>query len=310
MKKKISIIIFLGLILFISCKDDNPIKNDKIEQIVQSDKKLFHYELIGTAPIHTQSVMLTGGDNKLYRFGSRSPVQILDLNTLSWSMFELPDSTFWRWDGATITYNNVIYIVATSDISNSILRFNLETSIMEHTTTHLPAKFHYPAYCENNGLIIFLSKGSINTFEYRINKDDLKEITKNPFYTEKDLNQTLSSGKYGDYFYVFGGYPDLSENLFYRLNLSAYTWEQIDVPEELRRKNLHGSVLDRQFIFLSDSLSTYSYSLDDQSWIEDTTKTPIPSLGYDAEWSFYSDGATLFGTNIITENVWAIKYLK
>ena len=300
---------FLPLLLW-HCSENNPIENDKKEQIARSDKKLFEYELLGTASIHTQSVMLTGSENKLYRFGSRWPVQILDLNTLSWSKFDLPDSTFWRWDGATITYKNVIYIVATSERSNSILRFNLETSSMEHTSTDLPSKFHYPAYCENNGLIIFLSKGCQKTFEYKIYEDNLNEVAENPFYTEKDVNQTLSSGKYGDYLYVFGGYSDLPENLFYRLKLDTYAWEKIDVPDELQRKKLFGSVLDRQFILLSDSLSTYYYSFDDKYWLEDTTKTPIPLLGYDAEWSFHSDGKIIYGTNIMTENVWAISYLE
>ena len=77
---------FTLLFLILSCsnEDNNLTENEtQFAQKIISSTSLYKYELLTTAPIHTQTSMLTKYQNLLYRFGSRSPVQIFDLNSKS-----------------------------------------------------------------------------------------------------------------------------------------------------------------------------------------------------------------------------------
>ncbi len=301
------------LFLLFSCDDNDITQNENKGVEIIKSRALFNYEFLGTAPLHTQTSMLSKYQNKLYRFGSRWPVQVFDVETKIWSQIQLPDSSFWRWDGAAVTVGSIIYVVAVRSGSGfyDILKLDPITSKFEHTNVNLPETFHYPAYCVNSAKIIFLYKGSQKTYELNTVNNQLNEIAENPFYSSNDVNLTLSSGKHGNYFYVFGGYSDLPNNLFYRLDLESFIWGKLDIPNQLEKKYLFGATLAEQFVLFSDSVSTYDYSFIDSKWYEDTLKIPIyprSSTGeiLNGEWSFYQDGTAVYGTNIMDQNVWKI----
>lgn len=307
---------FTLLFLILSCSnDDNSLTENETQfaQKIISSTSLYKYELLSTAPIHTQTSMLTKYQNQLYRFGSRSPVQIFDLNSKTWSQVQIPDSSYWRWDGALVTIGEMIYQVAVSTDSESydILKFNPANNSFEHTNVNLPNNFHYPAYCTNDDKIVFLYKGANLTYEYNPKNNLIRVTANNPFYATNDYNLNLSSGRFNNYFYVFGGYSDSPNNLFYRLDLNSYEWEKLKIPEEISTKLVFGSVFGEQLVLFSDTLSTFEYSFLDDKWYEDTTRVPIYPRGlsgdiYNGEWSFYSDGSTLYATTISDESVWKI----
>ena len=274
----------------------------------------FQYHYLETAPIHTQTSMLSGYQNKLYRFGSKWPVQVLDLVSNNWSEIQLPDSSFWRWDGAATTIDDSIFVVATSVASNSydIIKVDLLSSTLHHTNVDLPNYFHYPAYCTYNDLIIFFSLRTDSVFEYNSRNSELKKIAENPFINSTDDNLTLSSGKFANYFYVFGGYNELQSNLFYRLNLFNYQWEKLYIPPMLEQKQLFGASFGNQFVLFRDSISTYEYFFLDMSWYMDTSRVPIYTRNLigqleRGEWSFYAEDSCLYGTEILSNKVWTIK---
>ena len=306
-------IIIIDIVILTNCSDSTTEPNKNILPDGISGYTSFNYALISTAPIHTQSTMLSGYHNKLYRFGSRAPVQVLDLMNSSWAEISIPDSTYWRWDGAAVTIQDSIYIVATSTASNSfdILKLNGMTNLFEHTFVDLPYYFHYPAYCINQNKIIFFSIKCDSVFEFNTSSNEFMKIEVNPFRNSEDFNLTLSSGKYLNYFYVFGGYATLPKNLFYRFNLSNNEWEQLSIPPILEKKQLQGSSFGDQFLFLCDSISTYEYNFTDSKWYIDTSMVPVfyRNLAgelWQGEWSFYSEDSCLYGTMNLNEKVWKL----
>lgn len=315
MKRIISIFLFFVLAMsFISCSNDDKGPTENEEEIsVLNRTDFFSYEKLGTAPLHDQTSMLTAHNNKLYRFVSRWSVQVLDLNTKTWSEIPLPDSSFWRWDGAAVTIGDDIFILAVSTSSGSydILKFNTSSSQFEHTGVTLPQDFHYPAYCVQNQNIVFLTPGTGATYEFNTGNNVLSEVADNPFLYSVDINLTLSSGKYKNYLYVFGGYSDRPENIFYRLNLDDYKWEELDFPKEIKSLITFGGILDNQFILFTEVNKMYVYSFSEDQWYVDTTGIPIyPISGsgdfMNGEWSFYSGQNVLYGTENIADNVWKI----
>jgi len=257
--------IFMSGIIISNCSDSTIEPTEKILPDGISGFTKFNYSLISTAPIHTQTSMLSGYQNSLYRFGSRAPVQILNLLNNSWSEIALPDSTYWRWDGAAVTIQDSIFVIATSTASNSydILKLNVNTNQFGHTFVDLPYYFHYPAYCVNQDKIIFFSLKCDSVFEYNSTISKISKIAENPYLNSEDVNLTLSSGKYLNYFYVFGGYTTLLKNLFYRFNLNDNQWEQLSIPPILEKKQLQGASFGDHFLFLCDSVSTYEYNFAD-----------------------------------------------
>ena len=312
--RNIQILAFLLSILFLSrCSESTIEPNKNILPEGISGFTSFQYSLIGTAPIHTQTTMLSCFQNKLFRFGSRAPVQILELLNFSWSEIGIPDSSYWRWDGAAVTIEDSIFVIATSTASNSydILKLNLITNSFEHTLVNLPDYFHYPAYCVNQEKIIFFSLKCDSVFEYNSSNSKLLKIAENPFQNSEDINLTLSSGKQLNYFYVFGGYATLPKNLFYRFNLNDNHWEQLPIPPLLEKKQLQGSSFGDYFLFFSDSVSTYEYNFADSKWYLDTSKVPVYYRNltgelWQGEWSFSATDTCLYGTVNLGDKVWRI----
>ncbi len=306
MKNVIAALLFLMFVL--GCSETGPTVIEE-ERIEISGITSFNYEYLGTAPIHTQTTMLTGYNNKLYRYGSMWPMQVLDLQTKSWSQIELPDSSYWRWDGAAVTIGDDIFVVGVSVASSSfdIIKFNIPTSTFEHTGVVLPFHYNYPAYCTYGNKIVFLSTISDSVYQFNIMNNELKFVADNPFYTGSSTNLSLSSGKYKNYFYVFDGRIN---KLFYRLNLDNYVWKELPVADEVKNKFLFGSPLDSSFVFFSDSVSTYEYSFVDSKWYKDTSNIPIVSIdltgGRSGEYSFYSDNSNLYTTDNSSDMVWRI----
>jgi len=312
-------IVYVKILLFIiatsclfSCSDSNVVdvqENDLPDGVTGFTN--INYEFLSIAPYHTQTSMLTGYQNKLYRIGSRVPVQVLDLATFSWSFIPLPDSSFWRWDGAAVTIKDSIYIIGTYAESTDILKLSPTTNSFQHTNVELPSYFHYPAYCTFNDKIIFFSLRTENVYEYNPENNKLSIKSSNPFYNVSDVNLTLSSGKYQNYFYIFGGYHDLPENRFYRMNLENYQWEKLYYPSILERKNANGSVFNNSLILIADTATTYEYSFQKNEWYIDTTRVPIYtrfSNGYldRGEMSFFEDDSCLYVTDIVSNKVWRI----
>lgn len=307
-------LLFILLVIISICRCSDPNIVDTKSNILPngvSGYTTINYEYISTAPTHTQTSMLTGYQNKLYRIGSDFPIQVLDLSNNSWSSISLPDSSFWRWDGAAVTIKDSIYIIATSVYSNDILKLSPLTNSLKHTNVQLPTSFHYPAYCTNNDKILFFSLRTPSVFEYDLATNTLSTVASNPFFGPTDINLTLSSGKYGNYFYVFGGYHDLPENLFYRMNLENYQWEKLSFPEALARKNINGAALPDQFILVVDSITTYEYSFTNNKWYIDTSRVPIYThynTGFNdrGEMSFFLEDSYLYVTDIVSNKVWRI----
>lgn len=318
MKQRLSIIVLLKLLFIlvilpiISCSEPNfvDVANNKLPQGI-SGFTTFNYEYLSTAPLHTQTSMLTGYQNKLYRIGSSVPIQILDLTSNSWSNIPLPDSSFWRWDGAAVTMRDSIYIIATSYTSNDILKLLPLTNLLIHTNVGLPSSFHYPAYCTHNNKVVFFSLITEKVFEYNPETNKLSTVAPNPFFNYSNINLTLSSGKYQNYLYVFGGYYDLPENLFYRLNLENYIWEKLDLPASLTKTNINGAVFQNQFILIADTMTTYEYSFLNNEWYLDTARVPIYTRLLDGsldrgEMSFFADDSSLYITDIVSDKIWKI----
>jgi len=273
----------------------------------------FNYEYLNTAPLHTQTSMLSGYQNNLYRIGSMFPVQVLNLSYNTWSEIQLPDSSFWRWDGAAVTITDSIFIVATSAVSNSydILKLELSSQSLHHTDVFMPTNFHYPAYCSFNEKIIFFPLSSDSVYEFNTANNSLNKVAENPFFYLTDVNQSLSSGESGLYFYVFGGFTNRPENFFYRMNLTNYMWEKLFIPPILEKKELIGASFGEQFILFADSTSTYSYSFLDMKWYLDTSYVPIYSRSLSGElirgeWSFFDADTCIYGTEIISDKIWKI----
>ncbi len=318
MKQRLTNIVLLKLLFilvilpFISCGEPNivDIPNNNLPNGI-SGYTTFNYTYLSTAPLHTQTSMLTGYQNKLYRIGSSVPIQILDFTSNSWSNISLPDSSFGRWDGAAVTIKDSIYIIATSGKSNDILKLLPLTNSLQHTNVELPSSFHYPAYCTHNNKVVFFSLTTENVFEFDPETNNLNTIVSNPFFNSSNINLTLSSGKYQNFLYVFGGYYDLPENLFYRLNLENYLWEKLNLPASLTKTNINGAVFRNQFILIADTMTTYEYSFLNNEWYLDTARVPIYTRLLDGsldrgEMSFFAEDSCLYVTDVVSDKIWKI----
>lgn len=322
MKKTIYHLIFYSFLCFFallfSCTEETikPPDDDGGFQLPPGIAGLtsFKYEYLGKAPIHTQTSMLTGYQNRLYRFGSEWPIQILDLTTSEWELIPVNDSSFQRWDGAAVTIGDSIFVIATRDYFSQlrdILKFDLITTSFERTFVDLPGKFAYPAYCIRENTIFFFSQGTDSVYEFNTENRYLIKVADNPFYNNLTPNQNLSSGRYLNYFYIFGGYHRLPKNIFYKLNLDTYLWESLVVPPIIEDKFLIGSVLGSSMFLLCDSASTYEYSFIEDRWYLDTSKVPVfprylTGQLFQTEWSFFSQDSCLYGTEVSSEKVWKI----
>ena len=305
---------FVFCILVLSrCSESTTEPNNSVLPDGISGLTSIKYTLLSNAPIHTQTTMISKYQNRLFRFGSRAPIQILDLVNGVWTEIVIIDSTLWRWDGAAVNVEDSIFVVAISVASNSydILRLNLMNTVLEHTNVNLPTYFHYPAYCVKQDKIMFFSIQCDSVFEYNTTNSNLIKIAENPFFSSEDINLTLSSGKHLNYFYVFGGYSTLPKNIFYRLNLSDNHWEQLPLPTILEKKQLQGASFEDHFIFLCDSVSTYEYRFSENKWYLDTTRVPIyvrdlTGKLMQGEWSFATEDSCLYGTENLADKVWRI----
>ena len=313
---KISIALSLALVLtFIYGCSEETVKPPEDDVIVEIDGfTKFNYYYLGQAPIHTQTSMLTGYQHRLYRIGSQFPIQVLDLLNNTWSQISMPDSSYWRWDGAAVTISDSIFIVAVrSSFSQykDIIKLDITTNSFSHTGVNLPSHFSYPAYCVYNDKIIFFSIDADSVFEFDSQNRKLVKVIENPFWFNFGAQMTLASGTYLNYFYVFGGYYRLDKNIFYRLNLDNYKWEKLLVPKILEKKPLLGSTFGSHLFLLGDSLSTYEYSILDNKWYVDTSEVvilPRNLIGeiIFTEWSFFSTDSCLYATEITSNKMWKI----
>jgi hypothetical protein len=312
MTKIISASILILLLIVTGCKKDNPVEN--ITQLLPDGISGFvslKYQYLATAPFHIQTTMLTGYQGRLYRIGGMWDTQVLDLSNNSWSPIQLSDSTVWRWDGAAVTIGDSIYIVAVyNNHYYNILVFDPSKKTYGHTSANLPNYFSHPAYCTYNDKIIFLTAQYDSVFEYNTANRKLRIVAKNPFQGTLEYYNRMASGKYYNYFYVFGGYDYLPTNRFYRLNLDNYVWEDVGVPSVLKQSYRFGASFGNQFIFLGDSVTTYLYSFVERKWYLDTARVPIfPQYAGEwdrGEWSFFAEDSCLYGTDIHGNMVWKI----
>jgi hypothetical protein len=315
MKPLTAFIIFLFVTLLISCKSD---KNNPVASTTQqlpdgiAGYVSVKYQYLLTTLFHTQTSMLTGYNNKLYRFGSQSPVQVWDLTNRSWSEIQLPDTTFARWDGVTVTIGDSIFVVAIyGNNVYDIITFDASKSIFHHTGVNLPTNFSHPAYCTYNDKIVFLTAQSDSVFEYNTTTRILRNVAANPFKGSVDYYDQMASGKYINLFYVFGGYSYLPNNKFCRLNLDTYTWEVLDMPSTLKQLNQFGASFGNQFVLFSDSVTTHQYSFVNNKWYVDTAKVPIfprflTGQLSPGEWSFFAEDTCLYATDIYANKLWKI----
>lgn len=303
------------MLLFFGCSEET-VKPPEDDIIVEIDGfTTFKYYYLGQAPIHTQTSMLTGYQNRLYRIGSQWPIQVLDLLSNTWSQISMPDSSYWRWDGAAVTISDSVFVIAVRSIYSQykdIIKFDLTTNSFAHTDVNLPSYFDYPAYCVYNDKIIFFSIDADSVFEFNSHNRKLVKVVENPFWFSFGHQMTLASGKYLNYFYVFGGYYRLDKNIFYRLNLDNYKWERLSLPKILEKKPLLGSTFGPQLFLLGDSLSTYEYSFLDKKWYVDTSDVvilPRDLIGeiIQTEWSFFSTDSCLYATEITSNKMWKVK---
>jgi len=309
---QIFFILFL-ILLFFGCSEET-VKPPEDDVIVEIDGfTTFNYYYLGQAPIHTQTSMLTGYQHRLYRIGSQFPIQVLDLLNNTWSQISMPDSSYWRWDGAAVTISDSIFIVAVrSSFSQykDIIKLDVTTNSFSHTGVNLPRYFNYPAYCVYNDKIIFFSIDEDSVLEFDSQNRRLVKVIENPFWFSFGNQMTLASGKYLNYLYVFGSYR-VDKNIFYRLNLDNYKWEKLLVPKILEKKPLLGSTFGSQLFLLGDSLSTYEYSILDNKWYVDTSEViilPRNLIGEITftEWSFFSTDSCLYATEITSNKMWKI----
>jgi len=310
---QIFFILFL-ILLFFGCSEETVKPPDDDERVEIAGLTSFEYYYLGKAPIHTQTSMLTGYQNRLYRIGSQWPIQIADLITTDWELIPVNDSSYWRWDGAAVTIRDSIFVIAVRSIYSQfkdIIKFDLTSNSFSHTNVNLPSYFDYPAYCVYNDKIIFFSIDADSVFEFNTQKRKLIKVVENPFWYSVGDQMTLASGKYLNYFYIFGGYYRLNKNIFYRLNLDNYKWERLLIPKILEKKPLLGSVFGPQFYLLGDSLSTYEYSFINNKWYVDSSDVIILPRSLtgeiiQTEWSFFSTDSCLYGTEITSDKIWKI----
>ncbi len=326
MKRQLFFLAFIISLLFLfiqSCKDENLIVNNNKLELPDGISGLttFNYEYLGTAPFYVQTTMITEHQNNIYRYGAKW-FHKFDITNNNWNEIALPNESFWRWDGATVTIDDNIFIVAispgqnvTSSDSLDILKYNIQTSTLEHTGEKLPTNFSYPAYCVHDKNIFFLSTFTDSVYSYNSISNKSSAISGNPFLTSQGSFQrngmTLSSGKDNNFFYVFGGYVSQNENLFYRLNLNTNIWEKLEIPSSLLEKRMVGASFNNSFILIADSNLTYEYSFSDSKWKQDTSTVPlyIRTTGGElvlGETSFFAKDNSLYVTDIYSYKLWEI----
>ena len=307
---KIIVSTFIIATLF-SCENEDTIVETPEEDI--KNYSTINYTELSQAPSYKQSTILCKYNDNLYRFGTTEPTQVFNLTSNSWEIEPLPDSSCSRWDGFALNMNNTIYIVATSTNGNSydILKYNPLTSGYEHTGAELPKYFDYPAFCNYNNKIVFLSVITDSVFSYDVENNNLTKIAENPFYIESGFDMLyFVSGGYQNYFYVFGGHVGRSiKNKFYRLNLNNNEWEQLNIPQSIENKNYFGGSTNEKMIMFSDPTSTYLYSFNSNEWSKDLAEVPIYEKDVNGdrawqEWSFHTDGSDLYGSEVAFRKIW------
>ncbi len=269
------------------------------------------YEFVATAPISTQTTMLALYQKKLYRVGSAWPTQVWDLETSSWSQIALPDSTFWRWDGAAVVVGDTIFVAAVSyGVSYDILALNPATGTWRHTGAQLPPSFGYPAFCAYGSSVVLLAGATDSVLSFDVSTGHLRAIASNPFFGGSAAHP-LSSGRFGNGLYVFGYQASSAMNVFLRFDLVSHAWQTLTVPSLLEHKTALGSVLGDEFVLLRDTCATYQYSFSDQLWYLDKTTAPLfPQTlngSFDiGDWSFCPADSCLYGSEHWSKSLWKI----
>jgi hypothetical protein len=314
--RTVSFVIFpISLIVLLSSgceKSNGPLAlNPDLPSGISGIRSL-RYEYVATSPAHSQTSMLALYNNKLYRIGSKWPINVFDLTAASWTQVPLPDSTYWRWDGAALTIGDTIYIAAVNfGFSVDILAFHAPTTMFRHTGANLPNAFMYPAICEYQNNLIVFSMVDDSVLSYSVATGTLRKIAPNPFFDATALDMPLFSGKYGNSLFVFGQNPSRTTTKFARLDLSSKQWEDIVIPPVLANKQVTGSVFGGIFVFLCDTTMTFQYSIPESMWFIDTSRVAVfpRTLNGDffiGEWSYCSSDSCLYGTEVVSDMVWRI----
>lgn len=260
--------------LFLSCKHSTDADSGENAFATYFPLK---YEKICTAPTSGQSMMLTCYSNKILIYSCYG-LMLYDTTAKSWLRTTFPiDTIKGRWDGALSKFGNSLYVFGAPGFLApkyyKVVKMDITTLEIDTIPEPLPISQYeaYPAYAETDSklLIVYPRSNSVYLFD--------SETQKGTFVAQNIIKVNLSDpcsmvsyafGKYGNYLYIY----EKTGCVLKRINLSSFTWESIDIPQEVKQTlathtNSSGAIFDGLLVLYVGTLNqAICYDIASNKW--------------------------------------------
>jgi hypothetical protein len=302
-------VLIITLLALTSCKNST---EPEVQPVTAAkDTLILKYDSLGAFP-YSQTLMTAGYGDNIYIYGAQGKLSVY--NTVTKTMTQsstATDTMTWRWDGAFVNVDTMMYIFAISNgktAYDKVLTFNPRTN--EIKATSVPLLFNinlYPAAAVSGKKILLLypNKDSLYAFDTQsmtgqfVSQNKMKEAFNSKVY---------SSGVYQNGFYVYS----IGKKQMYRIDMSTYAWQEIVIPDSIKsniNQYAFGGVISNKFVLINNTSSgtgiTVAYNLSTKQWLLGKKNTVLPV----SEASMITHGGAIYSADVFAKSLWKVSLL-
>lgn len=304
---KTNVFILFLLLFFISACKTSTEPEPKVE-VATKDTLILRYDSLATFP-YSQTIMLSGYLDKLFIYGWRGVYSVYYTENKTLVNFSTVNDTItWRWDGAFVTVDDMMYIFAIANGTRpdyqKVLTFNPITYEIKASSATNPFNLHmYPTAAVVGKKILLLYPTSDSLYVFNTTTMTGQFVSKNQLKVQFN-DKIYSSGVYGDDFYVYGK----NVKRLFKINTSTYQWEEITIPDSIKVKidqyALGGVVGNKLCLFnqRNSSENIVAFNFSTQKWLLGPHNSSIDIN----EPYFYSTKSELYMAEVYSRKLWKI----
>lgn len=304
--KYVTVFLVVILLLLNSCKTSTE-PETKVETPIK-DTLIVRYDSLATFP-YSQTLMIAGYSDRIYIYGSYGKYSVYYIENKTIVHFSTVNDTIsWRWDGAFVTVEDMMYIIAIAIGNRSdyqkVLTFNPKTYEIKPTSTTNPFTIHmYPAAAATSDKIMILFPTSDSLYVFNTISMTGQFVSKNQL--KNQFNEKIySSGIYEGSFYI---YSKTVKQLF-KINTQTYNWDEIIIPDSIKsiidQYALGGIVGNKLCLFnkRNNSKPIVAYNMATRKWLVGVSNSTMDI----SEPYFYSLNNELYIAEVFSKKLWKV----